>query len=167
MVDIETLGLERGCVVLSIGAVLFDEVEVYDEDGTFYRNIDMQSCTDRGLEIHTRTLQWWLEQDEEAQDCLVDGDDLEDVLRRFSLWYDGNDVSEIWANSPAMDCEVLEGAYDACGMDEPWEYHEERDMRTIESIAGDVPKVEAEVKHNALDDAIRQATTVSQILSQI
>lgn len=163
MIDIETLGLNRGCVVLEIGAVMFDEDGI-DED--FQVTIDIESSTDAGLEINGRTLSWWMEQDEEAQDCLTGGRDLHDALAYFSGWYLQQDAEEVWANSPSMDCEILEGAYEAVDMTEPWDYDEERDFRTLE-ILGDYDEPELDgVKHDALYDARRQALIASQILTQ-
>jgi len=54
MVDIETLGLDIGSVILSIGAVRFDESGVYGEP--FYVEIGQQSCKNRGLEVDPETL---------------------------------------------------------------------------------------------------------------
>lgn len=168
MVDIETLGLEPGSVVLSIGAVIFDENGTYDE---FYRNIDMESCQDAGLEIDANTLQWWLEQDAPAQSCLHGGIELSKALQEFLGFYTSNDVYEVWANSPSMDCSVLEEAFDAVNMEEPWEYSDERDFRTLEAvhdIYGKEPEVHVDmVEHNALDDAIYQAKVASAMLRRL
>ena len=165
MVDIESLGLEPGAVILSIGAVHFDENGIYEDD-EFYANIDLKSSMERGLQVEPDTLEWWLGQDEEAQTCLTDGVPIFEALLDFKDFYD---AEEIWANSPAMDCSLLEAAYDSINVQEPWEYHEERDHRTLEAIPGVTePLIEDEgVKHNALDDAKVQAQKASKMLSQL
>lgn len=164
MVDIETLGLDPGDIVLSIGAVMFNRDGIIHE---FYENIDIQSSQNAGLEINARTLEWWLQQDEEAQDCLTGGVPLREALELFKGWYEMHEPDEVWANSPAMDCTLLEAAFEAVDMTEPWEYDEERDQRTIESLVDTEPEVEVGTKHNALDDAKRQAKIVSQLLSEV
>ncbi|RAW44047.1 3'-5' exoribonuclease [Halorubrum sp. 48-1-W] len=162
MLDIETLGLEPGASVVSIGAVRFDESGVGD---TFERSISLTSCQRAGLTIDAETLEWWLAQDGEALDQLSGGDPLARVLEAFSEWY--GDADQIWANSPSFDCELLETAYHAVDRDEPWMFYEERDFRTISSlpVAADV-EFEG-VEHDALDDAVHQAEVVSKTLAGI
>lgn len=165
MIDIETLGLEPGAVVLSIGAVRFTPHEITEE---FYRNIDLQSSMDAGLGVDPETLDWWLQEERlEASDCLTGGEPLEDSLRALAAFVNG--CNEYWANSPAMDLSVLEAAYAAVGMEEPWNYDEERDQRTIEALAPDdytPPRFEG-TEHNALDDARHQARVVGGILQEL
>ena len=112
MVDIETLGLDPGASVVSIGAVRFDP------DGTgdrFSASISLTSCEAAGLTIDAETLEWWLTQDDVAKRQLVGGDSLTEVLEDFAEWY--GDANEIWANSPSFDCDILGAAYDAIGLD--------------------------------------------------
>jgi hypothetical protein len=57
---------------------------------------------------------------------------------------------------------MLEAAFDAIGMTEPWEYHQERDVRTLRSLPG-VPELEmVGEEHDALDDAKHQARIASE-----
>jgi len=53
MLDIETLGLEAGAAILSIGAVKFDTDGLGAE---FSGEIDLESCQDAGLAIDAETL---------------------------------------------------------------------------------------------------------------
>lgn len=162
MVDIETLGLEPGAAILSIGAVRFDTDGV---GATFERNIDLESCQDAGLTIDAGTLEWWLQQDTDAQHVLTGGEPLADALGDFKAFYEFAD--EIWANSPAFDCEHLAAAYDAVGGSVPWEYYEQRDVRTVLSLPV-APDIEQEgTEHDALDDAIHQAKAVGQTLAAL
>lgn len=161
MVDIETLGLEPGSVITSIGAVRFTSAAVGQ---TFSRRIDIESATDAGLTIDGGTLQWWLEQSEDAREELHGDQPLRIVLEAFANWL--GDVDELWANSPSFDCEHLEAAYDAVGLDVPWDYYHERDYRTLSNLPV-APDIEQEgVEHNALDDAIHQATVASKALQR-
>jgi len=126
MVDIETVGLERGAAIVSIGAVRFDTGGLEE---TFERSVSLSSCQDAGLTIDAETVEWWQKQDDGAQEQLVGGVSLTSALQAFSEWYRGAD--EIWANSPTFDCELLEAAYDAVELEEPWDFWEERDVRKL------------------------------------
>ena len=64
MLDIETLGTGPNSVILSIGAVEFDETGVISK---FYEAIDPESCTDWGLQIDARTVLWWMDQNDAAR----------------------------------------------------------------------------------------------------
>ena len=159
MVDIETLGVSPGSAILSIGAIRFDEGGIGEQ---YYREISLKSCQEAGLEIDAGTLEWWLSQDEAVTDVLRGGDRLADVLEEFRGYY--HDTEEIWANSPSFDCALLESAYDAVGMDEPWHYSDTRDFRTIRSLPCAVEVEREGVAHNALDDARYQARVVCETL---
>lgn len=162
MVDIETLGIEPGESIVSIGAVRFDETGLGEE---FYRTVDLGSCQEAGLRIDADTLEWWLLQGDSLADLLSEGEPLEDVLTDFSEYY--GDATEVWANSPSFDCEMLEVAYDAVGMTEPWGFRDERDIRTLRNLPGAV-EVEMEgTEHNALDDARYQARIASETLRSL
>jgi DNA polymerase III epsilon subunit-like protein len=154
MLDIETLGLEPGCVILSIGAVAFD-IDGLGE--TFHRSINLESCADAGLEIDAETLEWWLDQDDAVRGVLTGGEDLTAVLSEFTDWFLDLDADEVWANSPTFDCRVLEHAYGAVGLDAPWQFYQERDFRTLKKLPVAVMADRDGDKHDALDDAVHQA----------
>jgi hypothetical protein len=161
MVDIETLGLEPGAAIVSIGAVEFGPDGLGDE---FVGDIDLESCQDAGLEIDASTVQWWLDQDDTAQEQLQGGETLATVLAGFNAWYDSD---EIWANSPSFDCEHLERAYEAVGLDEPWDFRDERCFRTLRALGVDARVSRDGTEHDALDDARYQAAVASDILGQL
>jgi DNA polymerase III epsilon subunit-like protein len=160
MVDIETLGIEPGAVILSLGAVRFDDAEILDE---FERNISLESCQEVGMEIDADTLEWWLGQDGDVQHVLTGGKPLDQVLYEFNDWY--GDADEIWAFSPSFDCAHLADAYDRVGRSEPWSYRDERDCRTLVELPGAVDLEQHGNEHDALDDAKYQARTVMATLN--
>lgn len=169
MVDIETLGLEPGCIILSIGAVEFNANGIGDE---FYRNIDIESCQDAGLTIDAGTLDWWMKQDDEVKKVLTGGDSLEDALSEFNNFYYGTisgmeKASEIWANSPSFDCEILDAAYQAVGKESPWKYYNERCFRTLNNLPIMTNPEQEGNKHDALDDARHQANIASLRLHKL
>lgn len=162
MIDIETLGLETGSAILSIGAVRFNETSVWDE---FYQEISVQSCQESGLTIDAGTLEWWLQQDDSVAEVLVGGRTLVDVLGEFILYY--GDADEVWANSPAFDCEMIEEACRAVGKQAPWDYSQKRDVRTVRKLPGAVDVEMEGEEHNALDDAKWQARVVGETLQAL
>jgi len=162
MVDIETVGLEPGAAIVSIGAVRFDTDGLGEE---FQRSIALASCQEAGLRLDAETIGWWLDQDPAVQEQLTGGDDLRAVLAEFSAWY--GDADEIWANSPSFDCEMLERAYSAVGQDEPWGFQDERDYRTLRALGVDGRASRQGDAHDALADARYQASMASDILTQL
>lgn len=157
MIDIETLGTEPGCVILSVGAVQFE----YSPDGPdlireFYSSIDMTSCQMAGLKIDARTLDFWMRQPEESRRAAFAHEaDLEYVLRALSTFIPTN--ATVWARPPSFDCMILEYAYRALGLETPWRHWRTRDMRTLEDVSGVSAKgFKAAVAHHALEDAKAQ-----------
>lgn len=167
MADLETLGRAPGCVILSIGAVLFSIPEV--KLGTmFYANIDTKSCVAAGLTIEDETLAWWKRQGAAATDALkVDRLPLREALTRFSNYCEEmgaiND-RKIWGNGPSFDNAILAYAYKALGMKQPWPYWGDRCFRTIKGMYAAVPMApRTGTHHNALDDALHQARHILHI----
>lgn len=163
MVDIETLGTEPGCVVLSIGAVRFSASGGLGEE--FYESVDPDSALNYGLEIDPDTREWWARQPEDARAVLHDGHPLTDALEAFSAFY--GEATELWAYSPIFDVATLGAAYDAVGIREPWTYDETRDARTMASLAVSAEPERRGTEHHALDDAKHQARMVADALGRI
>ena len=164
MLDIETLGIEPGAAILSIGACTFDTEGVGE---TFEISVDLESCQDRGLTIEADTLQWWLGQDEPARDALHGGVPLATALSELRDFLDTHDADELWANAPKFDCAHLEAAYDALDWPTPWEFYELRDVRTVQSLPGAVELEQDGTEHDALDDAVHQAREVGATLREL
>lgn len=165
MVDIETLGTEPGAVILSIGAVKFDQYSLGEE---FYLEIDKQSCDDAGLVIEADTLDWWLDQEDDAQEVLAEGGvGLDLALHKFAKFYDGCET--VWANAPTFDCRHLKAAYEACGMELPWSFRDERCFRTLKALPNAITEPEDwdGTAHDALDDARWQAKVASLNLAKL
>lgn len=166
MADIETVGLERDCAIVEIGAVQFEPPSLIGE--TFHASVSLTSCQEAGLTIDADTLEWWLgDQPEIASEVLVGGDDLADSLIAFVDWYNDIEPHEIWANSPSFDCEMLEHAGKQVGVPMPWDFYQERDVRTLDALPHDVDIEQDGVEHTALDDAIYQARVAGEILDSL
>jgi len=164
MIDIETLGIEPGAAILSIGACTFDTDGVGE---TVEVSVDLESCQDRGLEIDADTLKWWLGQDDAARDVLTGGAALPTALSELRHFLDTNDYDELWANSPKFDMEHLEAAYDALDWPTPWEFFRLRDVRTVTELPGAVELEQDGTEHDALDDAVHQAREVAATLREL
>jgi len=171
MLDLETLGLHPGCVVMSIGANKFDplgempEVVTVDDQPTipdgFYQVIDIKDCVKHGLTIDPETERWWQTQDGEVRDHLFDGSghELATVVERFNEWYPDPQAT-VWANGASFDQPIWETASRAVGGLVPWNYRKVRDCRTIFDLSfaedyslyrnGPYPR------HHALFDCYRQ-----------
>lgn len=164
MIDIETLGVEPGACILSIGACEFSPGIGVVEDRTFYAEIDIQSCKNAGLVIDPDTRDWWNKKPADLRP--FDGDtDLAVGLAKLKANVNG--ANEVWANSPAFDLKILEAAYEAVDISEPWEYYEARDVRTIRKLPGYVELPHTGREHHALDDAIHQAREVAATLANL
>lgn len=162
MIDIETLGREPGCAIIAIGACRFDSREVGE---TFEASVDLDSNGTHGLTVEHETLAWWLTQDGRARSQLVGGDPLRDALAELGAFI--GDADEVWANSPSFDCRILEAAYSAIGREVPWAYYEERDYRTIKNLAITHGIEQEGIEHDAVDDAVHQATVAATVLGRI
>lgn len=175
MLDLETLGTKPGCVILSIGAVVFDPFTRLDltlppqqPAPDFYRNIDLFSSLMAGLEIEQATVEWWRGQSDEAKQAFTSSMSpysLRTALIHFSEWLTSVESSiddiVVWAKSPSFDCAILRAAYRACGIATPWSFRNEADVRTAYLLHDyKEPKTGDGVKHNALDDAKFQANNV-------
>ncbi len=159
MIDIESYGVKPGCVIRSVGAIVFDP-KTGHLGAEFYANVDRTSCELLGLVVDPNTEQWWKRQSLAAQAALaVDPKPLDDVLFSFSAWWSTNGGERIWSHGANFDQPIMEAAYEKVGMQAPWSFWNSRCTRTLYDVAGvDTRKMSAgEVKHNALDDARIQA----------
>lgn len=171
MLDLETLGLQPGCVVMSIGAIRFDpmgalpEVVTVDKEPTipdgFYAVVNIDDSVARGLTVDPEVERWWQTQDSEVRDQLFSGDGmpLAEAVQGFADWYPDPDET-IWANGASFDQPIWQVACRAVDQSVPWNYRRVRDCRTVFDLAfgenyslyrnGPYPR------HHALFDCYRQ-----------
>jgi len=163
MIDLETIGNDYDGIFTTIGACVFDP-QTGELGRTFYESVNWESAVAAGRTITPDTLKGWMTQSEAAQkEITKDGRKLETVLREFASWLPGEAV--VWGNGPTFDIGKLETAYGYYNI--PWKFYNIRCVRTIRDLAwdwvdrDDIPFVGE--KHNALADAIHQATYVSKM----
>ncbi len=194
MVDIETFSTSQNAAIVSIGAVAFNaggengELFTNSPDALatlgqgFRVNVDLSKTPPslRG-DIDPATVEWWLQQSDEARGMLVNGGanprrGLGVALGEFAEWVrrqGSHNKLRLWSNGPTFDEIILRSAFVRFGIDFPVHFRGSRCCRTIYDLAtsfGWDPKAAAAavamggpsdlVKHDALSDAVFQARGV-------
>lgn len=179
MVDLETMGKKHNAPIVAIGAVVFDPATGSIGE-SFYKVVCLESSVNWGAVIDPSTVIWWLKQSSEARSAIVNDDaiPLLDVLLQFREFVSdnvagGSKKAQVWGNGASFDNSILRSSYDCIAEDYPWEYWNDRDVRTMVELGqaiGFDPKTtilfEGD-RHNALADAIHQARYVSAIWQRI
>lgn len=167
MLDIETLGVNPGAVVLRISAVQFD-METGETDLEFDSGISLESSLKAGLVIEASTLKWWMSQSETARELAFNSDiDIHDALHKFRVFIDfiGPDI-RVWGNGVRFDVGLLEALYKKVGETLPFTGYNERDVRTLVSFCPEIKanmKFEKGERHVAIDDCKHQIRYCSAI----
>lgn len=165
MLDLETLGNKSRSVIVAIGAVKFKDGAIVDR---FYERVDAASCVKVGLYVDVDIVMWWLKQELEARlEITKSGEPLAEVLQRFSEWVFNEEVVEMWGNGAAFDNVLLSDAYDACSIQQPWRFWNDRCYRTMKSLFPQVPMQRSGTHHNALHDAETKAMHLIAIQKHI
>lgn len=172
MIDIESLNTTPDCVILTIGAVLFDP-----KGHGIIDRLELRPTIEDQTEIHGRsinddTLRWWSTQSEAAQEeALGDRDripfaDCMEVLYKF-CW----NHRAVWSNGASFDCVVMEHAWRQTSDKPnpiPWPFWSIRDTRTLYEIAGVSLKDGGHTtSHKAVEDAERQAIVVQKAYTKL
>ncbi|MEQ9938743.1 MULTISPECIES: 3'-5' exonuclease [Pectobacterium] len=177
MIDIETMGANPNAPICSIGAVFFNP-KTGELGEQFYCRVDFENDMLNGAVPDGDTIKWWLRQSSDARAELISDDatPIWGALSAFSDWLTDNAESlktlEVWTNGPSFDCTILKTAFERTDIDVPWNYLNERDVRTMKEVAlslwGCTPAIElVGAIHNALHDAINQAALVSAVMSRL
>jgi hypothetical protein len=164
MFDLESLNMRASSVITSIGAVKFEPRGDWLGD-EFHMHVSIANSLHHGRSIGADTLLWWLAQENDARRTLVNGQHeaapLIVALDAFAGFYEG--CTEIWCNGASFDFSILADAYAGMGIERPWDFWKERDLRTLKGLfPTDFERLG--VRHNALDDARHQARLVQHIL---
>jgi hypothetical protein len=183
MIDLETLSTSPDAVILTLGAITFNQEENLPETITdeflnsnrvFYRKINIQSCLNLGLKIDKETENWWSKQDANVRfEALEDETNritIKQALEEFTLWIEQNSIntSKVWANSPSFDCVILKEVYKKCGLRLPWKFWLERDVRTILDLANvNSYGYNNQNKHNAVYDCYYQICNVHKSYNKL
>ena len=165
--DLETLGTKSSSVVLSLGAVVFDDTKLYDE---LHVNISIDDQLRWGRTIDGSTLLFWFQQNDDARNgATVAPVPLSKALSTFGGFIQGvGKTATLWANGQDFDLGIIGSLYDTVGVARPWSYNAGRDMRTLVDVYGGKPDIPFEgTVHNALADAKHQARVIQFILREL
>lgn len=179
MVDLETMGKKYNAPIVAIGAVVFDPATGSIGE-SFYKVVCLESSVNWVAVIDPSTVIWWLKQSSEARSAIVNDDaiPLQDALLQFREFVSdnvagGSKKAQVWGNGASFDNSILRSSYDCIAEDYPWEYWNDRDVRTMVELGQAIsfdPKTTIPFegsRHNALADAIHQARYVSAIWQRI
>lgn len=171
MIDIESLDTGPDCVILTIGAVLFDPkgqgiIDKIELRPTIEEQTDIFNRT-----INPDTLRWWGEQSEAAQEeALGDRDrvSFKECMETLYKWCWRYNNGKVWSNGASFDVVVMESAWRNHGMMPPWNFWNIRDTRTIYDICGVSLKDGGHsTSHKAVEDAERQAIVVQKAYTKL
>lgn len=179
MVDLETMGKKSDAPIVSIGAVIFDPATgILGEK--FYKVVSLESAVSWGAEIDPSTVIWWMKQSSEARSEIANDNaiQLDDALLQFNDFVlenipGGRKTAQIWGNGATFDNTILRSSYELACIDCPWDYWNDRDVRTMVELGkaiGFDPKTSIPFEgeqHNALADAQHQARYVSAIWQRL
>ena len=169
VLDLETLSTQPHAIVASIGAVaLTAQGEFVSE---FHTPVICSTQPDRDLS--ESTCQWWDGQSDEAKAASIlaaEAIPASEALQAFSAWvleHANPKTVKVWGNGSNFDNVILSSLYaDYPELTRPWEYWNDRDMRTLLDLhphAKDVGPFDG-IKHHALHDARHEAKQLAVVL---
>jgi len=166
MVDLETMAVSPNAVILTLGAVHFNPYGNGVGEKIYFRiNIDDQDKL--GRHVEEDTLDWWAKQDPAIMEEAFSPDDrlpLIDAVEKFHKFAWGCDC--FWSHGSIFDLAMIENLYRQLGKPVPWQYWQIRDTRTLFDLGFD-PDMPKNSKHDALQDAIRQAIGVQNMYAKL
>lgn len=168
MIDLETWGTKPGCVVVQIGACMFDK-ETGAIGEKFSYNIDPRDSVKQGFTIEVDTVLWWLGQSKQAQDDVHRSPFLvRDSLESFTKWLQGKTIERAWCHKD-FDLPLLAAYYNKTDREFPLKHFIFRDLRTILDLAKMNIKNRPRVgtHHSGLDDCLFQVGYVVDCLKII
>lgn len=170
MIDIETMGNQSNSAIISVAAIEFSlETGEIGKMQPFYKNVSLKSCIDAGLQVNADTILWWMNQSENARKALTSAHQyhLSDVLHQLRSYVDacGSKDVQVWGNSARFDLGILSDAYGKIHSPIPWNFRNERCVRTLVAFN---PEVKANfpfegTEHNPIDDCLHQIKYCSAI----
>jgi exodeoxyribonuclease VIII len=158
MVDLETLDTKVSAIILTLGAVKFDPFSD-SEMKELYLRISIDSQDPLGCTVSDDTIKWWKNQNTDVMEEAFNPRDripIQEAMNQFHsfAW----NCDQFWSHGSSFDLMILQNIYDRLGRAYPWNYWQLRDTRTLFDLAE--PEMPQDSKHNALEDAKRQATGV-------
>lgn len=175
MIDLETLDTKPSAVVVSLGAVAFDPFsgELGEQLSVSFAGTGLDTQMKLGRTVSGSTLIWWAQQNDAVRAQLSGGDthtDILDGLSQFGAFItrNGNNDACVWGNGAAFDNVILASLYNTFKREAPWSFSKDRCYRTMKNLYGrNIPLERLGEHHNALADALSQATHLARIFHHI
>lgn len=170
VLDLETLGKGPRAAIVAIGCVRIEQGTI---NGSLYRRVSLETSLQAGLQVDASTIEWWLQQDETAQGEIYKPGAirLESALAQLADFMEltpGEDPTNclLWGNGSSFDNVIIGNAFDACGIQRPWHFRNDRDLRTLLALYPEAKALPFEgIKHHALDDAKHEAKQLLMALN--
>lgn len=166
IIDLETLSTRPHAVILVLAGIKFnrnDDIPPLEKMDTFYRRIEISSCTDIYLHTDSKTVKWWEEQKEDVREEAFRKErfPLHTVLAEFTAWFGSSRY--IWGHGASFDPVILSEAYIRSGLEAPWKFWDIRDTRTLYDISGVSPgSFPNDHPHNALYDCYSEVQALRE-----
>lgn len=166
MVDLETMAVTPRAVVLTLGAVIFDP---YGDgySNSLYLKFDLDDQDKLSREIDPNTLDWWAKQDPKIMEEAFSAEgriSVVEAMEQFHKFAWGCDA--FWSHGAPFDLVIIDDLCRQLKRSPPWNFWQLRDTRTLFDLGYD-PAMPKESKHDALQDAIRQAVGVQNIYAKL
>jgi exodeoxyribonuclease VIII len=165
MVDLETLSTNLNAAILTLGAVIFDPfIDAPMQE--LYLRITLEDQEELGSEINNDTIEWWSKQQPEIIEEAFGEENrvsFQEAMSRFHkfAW----NCDKFWSHGATYDLIILQLAFKQLNITYPWSYYDMRDTRTLFDLAD--PEMPQAQKHNALEDAKRQAIGVRNVYKKL
>lgn len=166
MVDLETMAVSPDAVVLTLGAVHFNPYGNGYGD-KLYMRIDIDDQDKLGRAVDPSTLDWWSKQDPIVMAEAFSDEDrvpLVEAMERFHKFAWG--CKAFWSHGAPFDLIIIENLCRQLKRSPPWNFWDLRDTRTMFDLGVD-PDMPKNSKHDALQDAIRQAIGVQNVYAKL
>jgi DNA polymerase III epsilon subunit-like protein len=163
VLDLETMGKGPRAAIVAIGCVRIDQGTI---NGSLYRRVSLETSLQAGLQVDASTIEWWLQQRETAREEIYQPGAirLESALAKLAEFMGCNHLHKpnpkalLWGNGSSFDNVIVGNAFDACCIQRPWMFWNDRDLRTLLALYPEAKALPFEgTKHHALDDAMHEA----------
>lgn len=171
VLDLETLGKGPNAAIATIGCVRI----VNGQIGTgFYRRVNVESAIAWGGQTDASTIEWWLQQSEEARAEIHDHRNrlpINEALHELAEFIGQPAFTHgkpcVWGNGATFDNVIITTAYQRSHIERPWHFTNDRDLRTLVDLYPEAKASTAFVgdKHHALDDAMHEARILCAALA--
>lgn len=173
-IDLETISNDTNSAMVAVTVYHFDR-NTLELLGFITVEVLLVSAMRYGT-ANASTIAFWMKQNDEARRIFnsTQGEHLAPALTTISEWIQGRcerKWAKLWGNGSTFDNTILRNAYIAVGIQEPWDFWNDRDLRTLLDIfnwvTGRKPKHEVEFEgnpHDSADDCKHQTRLILESL---